>query len=141
MTVTEDSNAKLFKAAQVSIGMFGILSEVTLRVRSKFNLKEIRTSQTLTYCLNNLDTLVQGDHKYVKMWVEFYNDFCVLYQTGETNDDIKPLPWWLGYLTVSHDLYKLVHSVGKLNRYSVFSNYKLIDFPIDIMCGRFCHFG
>ena len=103
VTVTEDSNAELFKAAQVSIGMFGILSEVTLKVRSKFNLKEIRTSQTLTYCLNNLDTLVQGDHKYVKMWVEFYNDFCVLYQTEETSDDdITHLPWWLSYLTVSH---------------------------------------
>ena len=102
VTVSEDSDAELFRAAQVSIGMFGILSEVTVRVRSKFNLKELRTSQTLTYCLNNLDTLVQGDHKYVKMWVEFYNDFCVLYQTEENNDDpITPLPWWLSYLTVS----------------------------------------
>ena len=114
VTVTENSNAKLFKAAQVSIGMFGILSEVTLRVRSKFNLKEIRTSRTLTYCLNNLDTLVQGDHKYVKMWVEFYNDFCVLYQTEETNEEIKPLPWWLGYLTVSHSHYKLVRAIDNL---------------------------
>ena len=109
VTVTEDSNAELFKAAQVSIGMFGILSEVTLRVRSRFHLKEIRTSQTLTHCLNNLDTLVQGDHKYVKMWVEFYNDLCVLYQTEESNDDIKPLPWWLGHLTVSHHYYMYIN--------------------------------
>ena len=102
MTVTKDSGPELFRAAQVSIGMFGILTEVTLRVRSKFNLKEIRTRQNLTYCLNNLDSLVQGDHKYVKMWVEFYNDLCVLYQTEETNEAIEPLPWWLGYLTVSY---------------------------------------
>ena len=102
MTVTQDSDPELFRAAQVSIGMFGILTEVTMRVRSKFNLKEIRTRQNLTYCLNNLDSLVQGDYKYVKMWVEFYNDLCVLYQTEETNEAIEPLPWWLGYLTVSY---------------------------------------
>ena len=99
--VSEKNNAELFRAAQVSIGMFGIITEVTLRVQNRFKLKELRTSNRLDYCLNNLNELVEGDHKYVKMWIEFYNNFCVLYQTDETNEDITPLPWWLSYLTVS----------------------------------------
>ena len=105
VTVSEDKKAELFRATQVNIGMFGVISEVTLRVKNKFNLKEVRTSHTLDYCLENLDNLVQGNHTYVKMWVEFYNNFCVLYETEETTEDIKPLPWWLNwwisYLTVS----------------------------------------
>lgn len=108
MTISEDSNTKLFRAAQVSIGMFGVLSEITVRVKSKFKLKEIRTKQTLDDCLRNLDKLVHGNHKYVKMWVEFYNNFCVLFETHETNEDITDIPWPLGlimsYVTVSFNL-------------------------------------
>lgn len=100
--VSENTNTELFRAAQVSIGMFGIITEVTLRVQNRFKLKELRTSHTLDYCLNNMNELVEGDHKFVKMWIEFYNNFCILYQTDETNEEIKPLPWWLSYLIVSY---------------------------------------
>jgi len=82
--------------------MFGVITEVTLRVQKKFKLKEIRTHHTLDYCINNLDNLVKGDHKYVKMWVEFNNNFCVLYQTSETDEEITHVPTLQGFLTVGH---------------------------------------
>ena len=103
MTVSEKEEPSLFRAAQVSIGMFGVITEVTLRVQKEFKLKEYRTLHSLDYCMDNLDGLVQGPHKYVKMWVEFYNNYCVLFQTHETDPDepITPVPKWEAFLTVS----------------------------------------
>ena len=75
----------------VSVGMFGVLSEITLHVDKAFKLKETRTPQTLDFCLENLDHLV-NNHRYVKFWVEFYNNFCVVYQTDKTEDDIGRNP-------------------------------------------------
>lgn len=60
--------------------MFGVLSEITLRVDCVFNLKERRIPQTLDFCLENLDSLVNG-HQYVKFWVKFYSNLCVVYET------------------------------------------------------------
>lgn len=71
--------------------MFGVLSEITLRVDKAFNLKEKRSPQTLDFCLENLDQLVNS-HQYVKFWVEFYNNFCLVYQTGKTTDDVGGNP-------------------------------------------------
>lgn len=102
--VTVGEGDSTFKAAQVNIGMFGVLTEITLRVEEKFYLKEIRTHHTLQYCLTDMDKLVKDDgYKYVKMWMEFYNDFCVLYQTNKTDDEVQETPArWLSFLTVSY---------------------------------------
>ena len=123
MTVTaEDSDTKQFRAAQISIGMFGVISQVTLRVQEKFKLKEFRSRRTLDYCLSNLDNLVRGDHKYVKMWIEFYNDFCLLYQTDATEDEITPLPWWLPHLTVSY----ITIIIFLINKITPSKDYKVV---------------
>ena len=66
--------------------MLGVLSEVTIKVDNAFKLRELMTRHTLDYCMDNLDKLVREDgYRYVKMWVEFYNNFCVLYQTDKTD--------------------------------------------------------
>lgn len=105
VTVSDDDGDR-FKAAQVNIGMFGILSKVTLRVEEKYFLREIRTHHSLTYCLENMNKLVKEDgYSYVKMWVEFYNDFCVLYQTNKTSVEKEETPGCLqSFLTVSQHI-------------------------------------
>ncbi len=81
--------------------MFGVLSEITLRVDHAFNLKERRTPKTLKYCLDHLDWLVNS-HQYVKFWVEFYNNFCVVYETNRTDEAIGDNPGMIeSFLTVS----------------------------------------
>ena len=93
-----------FKAAQVSIGLLGVITEVTFSVRKKFLLEEIRTHHTLSECLKNLDDLVlSGEYEYPKIWVEFFNDFCIRYQTRVTNKQIfgNPGPV-ISFLTVSN---------------------------------------
>ena len=97
----DDQDPSDFRAAVVSVGMFGVLSEITLRVDRAFKLKERRAPQTLDYCLENLDSLVNG-HQYVKFWVEFYNNFCVVYETDKTDEAISDRPGMIeSFLTVS----------------------------------------
>ena len=97
----DDKDDKNFRSAVVSIGTYGVLSEITIRVQKEFNLNETRSPHTLKYCLQNLNELVK-EHKYVKMWVEFYNDFCALYQTFPTTEEPTGNPSMIeSYLTVS----------------------------------------
>lgn len=99
VSVSDKASTDLLKAAQVSIGMFGVLSEVTVKVTKKFHLKEERTFHSLDYCMNHLDELVNGEHTFVKMWVELHNSHCVLFQTHKTNENIKSVPYWMSFLT------------------------------------------
>ena len=73
--------------------MLGVLSEVTIKIKEKFYLRELRNHYPLSYCLDNLDQLVKTDeYSHVKLWLEFYNDFCVLYQTNQTNNELEETP-------------------------------------------------
>ena len=77
---------------------------MTIKVKRQFNLEEFRTPNTLEYCLDNIDDLVNG-HKYVKFWVEFYNDFCALYQTNETTEQqLNPPTRFEKFIMVSEQL-------------------------------------
>lgn len=101
--VCEDTDPNVFKAAQVSIGMLGVLTEVTVKVDNAFNLEEFRYHTTIDNCLKNLEELVENSHfQYVKFWMEFYNNFCVVYQTRRTTMDVTNPPSDLvAFLTVS----------------------------------------
>jgi hypothetical protein len=108
----DDADTKKFRAAVVSVGMFGVLSEITIRVDYAFNLVEIRTAKELNGdCLANLDKYVNG-HTYVKMWVDFHHDFCALYQTERTNKTVTEPPGRLeSFLMVSKHVCTGVYKV------------------------------
>ena len=98
-----DKDNKDFKAAQVSVGMLGVVTQVTFRVKPKFTLEETRTPQSLQYCLDNMKDIVENSgNKYVKFWVEFYNDFCALYNTNATEKKETHTPLF-SFLTVSNE--------------------------------------
>ena len=108
--VSKDENADIFKAAQVSIGMLGVLTEVTIQAEDLFNLVENRNPHPLSsYCLENLDDLVlNSEYTYVTMWMDFYNDFCILFNTNRTNappTPVSPFKPLIDFLTVSHTVH------------------------------------
>ena len=99
-----DPDISDFRAAQVNIGLFGVVTEVTVRVTNKFKLEENRIHTSLDECLANMDELVhKSGYEYFKIWVEFYHDFCIQYHTTKTDKPIKE-PYFLSllsFLTVS----------------------------------------
>lgn len=76
---------------QVSLGLFGVVSEVTFQCEPRFNLEETRSIVSLHGCLDNMEGLVHSAH-YVKMWVEVFSETCVLYQTNRTQEEPRDNP-------------------------------------------------
>lgn len=82
----DDEDQSLFHALQVSIGMLGIITEVTLHVEKAYLLEESRTYYPLDYCLDHLHEIAYKPLS--KTWLDFHNDFCVLFVTKRTSNPI-----------------------------------------------------
>ncbi|KAL5509798.1 hypothetical protein EMCRGX_G005228 [Ephydatia muelleri] len=95
VTISKDGeNAELFPAAAVSLGMFGIITEVTFKVRSRFTLAEKSEQYGLHNCLDNIQSLaLQSEH--VKLWLEVHSEMCLVVFSNETSDDLRGDPSWM----------------------------------------------
>ena len=80
-----DNSDERFRALQVSIGMCGVITEVTLKVEPEYRLSEVRSGHTLDECINELDTLSKGER--VKYWVDFHNNVCNVFNTSKTTEE------------------------------------------------------
>ena len=83
--LTQDSG-DVFKAAQVSVGMLGVVTEVTIRVTERFNLEETTSVTTIEGFLSNLEGSVGGsDH--VKVWLELYSGLCQVFEANRSMEE------------------------------------------------------
>lgn len=94
LSLTAETDPDLFYAAGVSLGLLGIITEVTLQCEDSFNLVEIRQSYTLPYCLKHIsDFATRAEH--VKFWIEINSGICTVYfanRTVEEPRDLIPQP-------------------------------------------------
>lgn len=75
----------------MSLGLLGVVTEVTLQCVDAFNLKESRTSHPLSYCLEHLPVLATGaDH--VKFWIEFNSETCYVFSANKTHKEPRDSP-------------------------------------------------
>ena len=91
ITASADENPEIFKAAQVSIGMLGVITEVTFQCVDKFNLEETLKVHSLDYCLENFHKLASSaDH--VKLWMEVYSGTCAAFLVNRTTEQERDIP-------------------------------------------------
>ena len=78
----------------MSLGLLGIITEVTLECEPAFNLEEIFEKQSLDKCLANLEEISQSA-EHVKLWLEVYSKSCDIYRFERTEKDVQmnPLIW------------------------------------------------
>lgn len=86
ITSEDDKDPSLFRAMQISIGMLGVITEMTLHVEKAYRLEERRTFHTLDYCLDHLHQIAYEPAS--KIWLDFHNDFCVHFTTRRTANPI-----------------------------------------------------
>ena len=94
-SLTAETDPDLFYAAGVSLGLLGIITEVTLQCENSFNLIEIRQSYKLAHCLENIVSLATGA-EYVKFWIEINSRSCTVYSANKTIEqprDLIPQPF------------------------------------------------
>ena len=82
---------ELFHAAGVSLGLLGVITEVTIMCEDSFNLEETRTTHTLTHCLDNM-ALIAASAEHVKLWTEVNSQSCYIHAANRTRDSLRNNP-------------------------------------------------
>lgn len=73
---------------QASLGMIGVLTEVTFHCEEWFNLREKVTVLPLDYCLKNFASLSrQSDHS--KLWIEAHSEVCAVFDVWRTREPVN----------------------------------------------------
>ena len=79
---------ELFHAVGVSVGLLGVITEVTVMCEDSFNLEETRITHTLTHCLHNMaDIAASAEH--VKLWIEISSGRCDMYTANRTIEEAR----------------------------------------------------
>ena len=76
---------------QVSLGLLGVITEVTFQCEAAFNLEQTLLLSSLDDCLDNMTAHVHSA-QHVKMWIEFYSEQCVVYQVNRSKEAPRDQP-------------------------------------------------
>ena len=110
--VSEADNAHMFAAARASLGLLGVVAEVTLECERAFNLRLVERPTTLDAVLDRLDELL-ARNEHFKFWWWPHTQAARTWEYNRTDeaDTTGPLfrlvrddlafiyPGWLGLLT------------------------------------------
>lgn len=88
ITVSKETTPDLFEAAVVSVGLLGVVTQVTMVMEKDFNLLEIMTPRSLQHCLDNTQE-VFSSAQHVKMWIEWHSETCVVFQVNRTTEAVR----------------------------------------------------
>ena len=70
---------------QVSIGMLGMITEITFEIEPKYYLREVLSLRSFEDCSLNFEELMRGgDH--AKMWIELFTGKCGLFVSNKTRE-------------------------------------------------------
>ncbi len=81
----------VFAIPQISLGLLGVVTEVTFQCEPSFNMEETRSFLPLHSCLSNMHQFIQSAHQ-VKMWIEVFSETCALFQSNQTSEKPRDNP-------------------------------------------------
>ena len=80
-SASETQNKELFDAARVGLGAVGIISTVTLSVIPQFKLERRIVPYSLTYVLDNIDTMLMQTDRLQWSFTPYTDDASVIFRT------------------------------------------------------------
>jgi FAD/FMN-containing dehydrogenase len=90
VTCSERENPELLKAAQVSIGALGVVTQIQLRAVPAFNLHERTWITPFETCMSELDRHIQENRHFEFFWGS-QQDACMAKTLNPTHRDPNPL--------------------------------------------------
>lgn len=84
----EDAETELLRAAQVSLGLLGIVTSVTLKVRPAYRLRFTAERRRLDEVLADLDRLID-EHRHTEFFWFPYSEYVQLKVQDETDEPIR----------------------------------------------------
>lgn len=89
MTCSSVENPKLFRAALLSLGKIGIISQVTIRTVPLYTIKSKQEIIKFSTLLHEWDTLWL-DSEFVRVWWFPYLGNCVCWRASKSDEDLSP---------------------------------------------------
>jgi FAD-linked oxidoreductase len=91
MEVTEASDPDLFKAACVSVGALGVITEVTMQNRSAYRLKARNWAQRIDEALDGFEESAAA-HRHFEMFPLTHSDYALMLSIDETDEPVNNPP-------------------------------------------------
>ncbi|MFD2117864.1 D-arabinono-1,4-lactone oxidase [Paenibacillus yanchengensis] len=88
---SEQSHPELFKALQISLGMLGIIVQVTLRLQSSYIMKYESKRMKLADCLPHLEQYANS-HRHFEIYWFPYAETCQVKMMNESDTTTKATP-------------------------------------------------
>jgi D-arabinono-1,4-lactone oxidase len=112
------NNPSLFRAALVSLGALGIVTEVTLQAVPAFRVAWQQSLHPIESLLESWSTDLWTSHRFVRVWWLPYMKRAILWRADKTDRALRPPPQtfyggWLGYY-VYHNLLALSNWVPRM---------------------------
>lgn len=114
-------NTDIFKAACLSLGKIGLITEVTFRAVPKFQIRSVQEVINIGTLIKNFDSIWTSD-EFIRIWWFPYTEKCILWRASKTTDPISPprQSWYgtfFGRLFYESLLYVCVKFLPKLTPY------------------------
>ncbi|EEP82264.1 conserved hypothetical protein [Uncinocarpus reesii 1704] len=115
---SEASNSSLFRAALLSLGAIGIITEITIQAVPTFNIAWKQTLKTLPQVLDDWDSGLWTSSEYVRVWWLPYLKRAVLWRADKTELPLRKPPsnFYGGRLgsAIYHNLLYLANYIPRL---------------------------
>jgi FAD/FMN-containing dehydrogenase len=76
-TYTQAAHPEIMQALRVSLGSFGIFTELTLKVLPRFNLRRQQYCASTESCLHHLDELIENNRNFCFYWYPRRDDVSI----------------------------------------------------------------
>jgi L-gulono-1,4-lactone dehydrogenase len=96
--VADIDHPDVLRAARVSLGALGVMSELRVQTVPAFRLHKVEDVRPLTEVLEDLDELVAGHH-HVELYALPWSSRSLLLRSRRTDEPAAPPPRWRTWLT------------------------------------------
>ena len=123
------NRASLFKAAQVSLGVLGIMSKLTLRVEPSYRLHYQARRELLSDCLNNLEDYKQNN-RHFEFFCLPYSEWAQVKFANQTSQPAQKQRLWTTFnkLVIENGTFWLLSEACRF--------VPNLSQPVSRLCGR-----
>lgn len=89
VSCSSTENPDIFKAACLSLGKIGLITEVTFRAVPKFQLKSVQEVINIDTLIEKFDSIWTSD-EFIRVWWFPYTKKCILWRASKSTDPISP---------------------------------------------------
>ena len=123
----------LFNAVTVSLGLLGVVTQITFQVENAFNLKEITTVMTLEECNDQYYDLMES-HEYTRLWIDLISSSCLVIMADKVSDSPQPSKdyTWLNFKMYVFELMQWIMAFFPNMAYQIMPSFlgtRLFFFP------------